>query len=176
MTLERSLTPEFREFMPLFGALDGPILDAPCGYGRHALSLQEIGCRVACVDIDDKALEHLACLNEIPAADGRKELELFRVDVVNDDWPFEKGQFSGALNIHFHGAKLLSNIAYSLDPGGLVYIETVTNRKGNFIQLPQAGEIQRIFGDDFDYLYIKERRAGPIDSGKVTVRMLAQKK
>lgn len=172
---KRSLAPEFRKFMPLFAALDGPILDAPCGYGRHALSLQELGCRVTCADIDDKALKQLACFNETIAGAGQKHLELFKVDLVNGDWPFEEAEFSGALNVHFHDSKLISNIAYSLVPGGLLYIETIANRKGNFMQLPKASEIQSLLAGTFEFLHLKESHAGPINSGKVTARMLARR-
>jgi SAM-dependent methyltransferase len=172
---ERSLAPEFRKFMPLFAALDGPILDAPCGYGRHALSLQELGCRITCADIDDKALEQLACFNKIFAETGQKHLELFKADLVNGDWPFEEAQFSGALNVHFYESKLITNIAYSLVSDGLLYIETIANRKGNFMQLPKAGEIRNLLADTFEFLHLKESHAGPTNSGKVTVRMLARR-
>jgi SAM-dependent methyltransferase len=174
-TSERSLAPEFRKFMPLFAALDGPILDAPCGYGRHAPSLQELGCRITCADIDDKALEQLACFNKIFAEAGQKQLELYKVDLVNGDWPFEEARFSGALNVHFYESKLITNIAYSLASDGLLYIETIANRKGNFLQLPKAGEIQNLLADTFEFLHLKESHAGPINSGKVTVRMLARR-
>jgi SAM-dependent methyltransferase len=172
---ERSLAPEFRKFMPLFAGLDGPILDAPCGYGRHALSLQELGCQITCADIDDKALEQLALLNKIFADAGQKQLELFRVDLVNGDWPFEEAQFSGALNVHFYQSKLITNIAYSLVSDGLLYIETIANRKSNFMQLPKAGEVRNLLADTFEFLHLKESHAGPTNSGKVTVRMLARR-
>lgn len=171
---ERSLAPEFRKSMPLFAALDGPILDAPCGYGRHALSLQEIGCRITCADIDDRALEQLACFNKIISETGQKHLELFKIDLVNGDWPFKEAQFSGALNIHFYDRKLIANIVHSLASGGLLYIETIANRKGNFMELPEAGEIQNLLADNFKFLHLKESHAGPIESSKVTVRILAR--
>ncbi|WP_347559134.1 class I SAM-dependent methyltransferase [Mycobacterium mantenii] len=161
--------------MSLFAELDGLILDAPCGYGRHALSLHALGCRVACVDIDDKALEKLSAFSRDFVASGRQGLELFKVDLVRGDWPFEKAQFGGALNVHFYETKLLSNIAYSLASGGLLYIETIANRKGNFMQLPEAGETQALLGDTFEFLHLKENHAGPADSSKVTVRMLARR-
>jgi SAM-dependent methyltransferase len=172
---ERSLAPEFRKFMPLFAALDGPILDAPCGYGRHALSLQELGCRITCVDIDDRALEQLACFNGTRAETGQKHLELLKLDLVNEDWPFKEAQFSGALNVHFYESKLVTNLAYSLVSDGLLYIETIANRRGNFMQLPKAGEILNLLADNFEVLFLKECHAGPNNSGKVTVRMLARK-
>jgi SAM-dependent methyltransferase len=161
--------------MPLFAALDGPILDAPCGYGRHALCLQELGCRITCADIDDKALKQLACSNKIFAEAGQKHLELFKVDLVNGEWPFEEAQFSGALNVHFYASKLITNIAFSLAPDGLLYIETIANRKGNFMELPKAGEIRNLLADTFEFLHLKESHAGPTNSGKVTVRMLARR-
>jgi SAM-dependent methyltransferase len=172
---KRSLAPEFKKAIPLFAALEGPILDAPCGYGRHALSLQELGCRVTCADIDDKALEQLACFNKIIADAGQKHLLLLRADLVDGDWPFEEAQFSGALNVHFHDSKLITNIAYSLKSDGLFYLETIANRKGNFLQLPRTGEIRTLLADTFEFLYLKESHAGPTNSGKVTVRMLARK-
>lgn len=174
-TSEKSLAPEFRKSMPLFAELDGLILDAPCGYGRHAISLHNLGCQITCADIDDKALGTLTCLNKGFAAAGQQGLELFKVDLVRGDWPFEKAQFSGALNVHFYETKLLTNIAYSLASGGLLYIETIANRKGNFTQLPKAGEIQTLLTDAFEFLHLKENHAGPAGSGKVTVRMLARK-
>lgn len=172
---EKSLAPEFRKFLPLFAELDGLILDAPCGYGRHAISLHKLGCQIACADIDDQALGTLTCLNKDFAAAGQQSLELFKVDLVTGDWPFEKSQFSGALNVHFYQANLLTNIAYSLASGGLLYIETIANRKGNFTQLPKAGEIQTILSDAFQFLHLQESHAGPAGSGKVTVRMLARR-
>ncbi|TAM66314.1 class I SAM-dependent methyltransferase [Mycobacterium sp.] len=174
-TSERSLAPEFRKFMPLFAVLDGQILDAPCGYGRHALSLQELGCRITCADIDDRALEQLACFNKNLAKADRQRLKLCRVDLVSGDWPFGEDQFIGALNVHFYATKLLTNIACSLRSGGLLYVETVANRKGNFLQLPDKGEVQDLLADEFEFLYLKERLAGPTNSGKVTVRMLAHR-
>lgn len=161
--------------MPLFAALGGPILDAPCGYGRHALSLQELGCRVVCADIDEKALEKLTCFNKMFAETGQRPLELYTIDLINTDWPFEAARFSGALNIHFYEKELIRKIAFSLTSRGLFYIETIANRKGNFYQLPNEGEIRDILADTFEFLYLKECHAGPTDSRKVTVRMLAQK-
>jgi SAM-dependent methyltransferase len=161
--------------MPLFAALDGPILDAPCGDGRHALSLRELGCRITCADIDDRALKQLACFNKTIAEAGQKHLELLRIDLVNGDWPFKEAQFSGALNVHFYESKLLTNIAYSLVSDGLLYIETIANRRGNFMQLPEAGEVRNLLADTFEFLFLKESHAGPTNSGKVTVRMLARK-
>lgn len=172
---ERSLAPEFRTFMPLFAALDGPILDAPCGYGRHALSLRELGCEIICADIDDKALAVLASSNNFFAKAQQKNLELFKVDLIDGNWPFEEGQFSGALNIHFYHSKLITNIASSLAPNGLFYVETIANRKGNFTALPNVGEIQNLLAGRFDFLHLKECHAGPKGSGKVTVRMLARR-
>jgi SAM-dependent methyltransferase len=172
---ERSLAPEFRKSMPLFAALDGPILDAPCGYGRHAFSLHELGCRITCADIDDRALEQLACFNKTLAGAGQQHLELLKVDLVNGEWPFNEAQFSGALNVHFYESKLIANLAYSLVSGGLLYIETIANRRGNFMQLPKADEIRNLLADTFEFLLLKESPAGPTNSGKVTVRMLARK-
>jgi SAM-dependent methyltransferase len=172
---ERSLAPEFKKFMPRFAALDGPILDAPCGYGWHAISLQELGCRVTCADVDDKALEQLACFNKIITEAGRKRFELLEVDLLNDDWPFDEAQFSGALNVHFYNSNLITNIAHSLVSDGLLYVETIANRKGNFMQLPRAGEIPNLLADTFELIHLKERHAGPTNSGKVTVRMLGRK-
>ena len=172
---ESSLTPEFRKFMPLFAALDGPILDAPCGYGRHALSLHELGCRMTCADIDDQALEQLTRFNKRFREAGQRRLELFKVDLAKGDWPFEEAQFSGALNVHFYESRLLANIAFSLIAGGLLYVETIENRRGNYLQLPKAGEIRSLLADTFEFLHLKERHAGPPNSGKVTVRMLARR-
>lgn len=173
---ENSLAPEFRKFAPLFAALNGPILDAPCGYGRHALSLQELGCQITCADIDYLALEQLACFNKRFAQAGQKQIELFMVDLVNDGWPFKEAQFRGAINVHFYEGELISKMAYSLAANGLFYIETIANRKGNFLQLPKAGEVRNLLGDTFEFLLLKETRAGPPTSDKVTVRMLARKK
>lgn len=161
--------------MPFFARLNGLILDAPCGYGRHALSLQDLGCRIVCADIDDKVLEQLARFDKDFRKAGHEHLELFNVDLVDGDWPFDEAQFSGALNVHFYESKLLSNIAYSLASGGLLYVETIANRKGNFMQLPKAGEIRNLLADTFEFMHLKENHAGPDNSRKVTVRMLARK-
>lgn len=160
--------------MPLFAALDGPILDAPCGYGRHALSLQELGCRITCADIDDKALEQLACFNKIFAEAGQKILNYSR-SIWLMAIRHSKKLSLVASELHFYESKLITNIAYSLVSDGLLYIETIANRKGNFMQLPKAGEIRNLLADTFEFLHLEESHAGPTNSGKVTVRMLARR-
>lgn len=172
---ERSLAPEFKKFMRLFAALNGPILDAPCGHGRHAISLQELGCRIVCADIDKNALEQLSYFDKATADTNRPRLELLKVDLIEGRWPFKEGQFSGAVNVHFYERGLITNIAHSVAVDGLFYVETIANRGGNFVKLPNAGEVRSILAGNFHFLHLRESHAGPPNSGKVTVRMLARR-
>lgn len=49
----------------------------------------------------------------------------------------------------------------SLSPGGYLLIETVPAHGGNFIELPNEGELRHVFAETFQFEFFKEKKAGP---------------
>ena len=148
----------------------GPILDAPCGYGRNALLFGTMGLDVYCVDIDEVALTFLSqqrCAGSMICL--KEDLNTIPPSLCSK-------QFAAILNIHFVAPHLVPWWKDSLIPGGYLYIETFDNRGENYRQLPRSGEIQEILKDDFDFVLNQERHAGPDGTDAVTVRLLAQKR
>jgi transposase len=48
--------------------------------------------------------------------------------------------------------------------------------RGNYVQLPKAGELNSAFEEKFEFLFYKERRVGPGSSDTVVVRMVGKRK
>ncbi len=70
---------------------------------------------------------------------------------------------------------LFQQFETSLSPGGYLLFETVPAHGGNFIELPNEGELRRAFAEAFQFEFFKEKKAGPVGCGRVTVRLLAKR-
>jgi len=66
--------------------------------------------------------------------------------------------------------------ARSLVPGGCLLLETVAGRGGNYLELPQEGELKAVLGFAFDLEFYEERLVGPSDCNAVVVKLLARRK
>jgi ubiquinone/menaquinone biosynthesis C-methylase UbiE len=104
----------------------GDLLDVPCGYGRHAISLARAGYRVTGVD---RSPTLLAEARRRAGDDGPPEL----VEADYRELPFPDERFDAALNLFtslgFYGdeedVKALSEIGRVLRPGARLVIETM---------------------------------------------------
>ncbi len=146
-----------------------PIVDVACGSGRNALALARLDCLVLCVDKD---LTHLQ--NHPPNLIAR--LKPQELDLVRDPWPFEPGSVGGIVNVHFLLPSLFPLFTSSLVNGGYLLIETVPGCGGNYLELPKAGELKAAFAQHFDFLYYKERKAGPLGVDAAVVQMVARRR
>lgn len=143
-----------------------PILDVGCGAGRNAIHLARLGGTVICLDRNSDLLRRL------PRA---KRLVPLHMDVATEPWPFAQHQLGGIVSVHFLPPTLFQQFENSLSPGGCLLIETVPAHGGNFIELPNEGELRRALAEAFKFEFFKEKKAGPVGCGKVTVRLLAKR-
>jgi SAM-dependent methyltransferase len=144
-----------------------PILDVGCGAGRNAIYLEQLGGTVICLDKSSDLLRRL------PRTKGIVPLHM---DLATEHWPFAEGLLGGIVSVHFLMSTLLQQFGASLSTGGCLLIETVPAHGGNFIELPNEGELKRALAGVFQFVFSKERTAGPIGCGKVTVRLLAKRR
>jgi tellurite methyltransferase len=143
-----------------------PILDVGCGAGRNAIHLARLGGTVICLDRNSDLLRRL------PRA---KRIVPLHMDLAKDQWPFKQRELGGLVSVHFLMPALFRQFEISLSPGGCLLIETVPAHGGNFIELPNEGEVRRAFAEAFQFEFFKEKKAGPLGCGKVTVRLLAKR-
>jgi len=174
--LKSNVSPTFLKFAERIASIKNyPILDVPCGYGRHSVLLAKLGCKIICVDINSNALNFvLACGEKY----GFKEDQLttFETDLINDPWAFCQNSVGAIVNVHYYQYVLLDNFINSIISGGYLYLETPGNYRGNFADLPTKGLISAKLSKFFEILYYKEQFAGPSNSNLVTVKLFAQKK
>lgn len=147
----------------------GPILDAPCGYGRHAFLMQSYGRSVICVDRSLKALRTFQT-NATHSPGGG----LIKLALDLKSWPFKENSLGAILNVHFVHTFLLSNFVSSLRKGGFLYCETFSGHGGNYLQLPRAGEWENLLKRYCRFEFYSERRVGPPNCDAVAVKLLAR--
>jgi SAM-dependent methyltransferase len=160
----------------------GLVLDAPCGYGRNAVALAALGCRVVAVDSDRR---RLATLNQTKvtytadsASRGIPSGEILTVcaDLNSKIWPFAPSCFSAVVSVHFSIEHLIPSFISSLQEGGYIYVETFGGHGENFRVLPKSGQLKELLSRDVEFKYYKERKVGPLASDSVAVTLFAQKR
>ena len=158
------------------------MLDAGCGRGRNARFLKQFGADIICADTDARALRvvldsRYALWPPEAAHSGRREgsgrLAPIQVNLRSCLWPFRRDVFNLILSIDFLDMQLLDAFAYSLKRGGLLLIETISGRGGNYLKLPHRGELRSTLDQKFDVRIYREMSAGPPGQNAVTVRTLA---
>jgi len=143
-----------------------PILDVGCGAGRNAIHLARLGGTVICLDRNSDLLLRLP---------RTKRLVPLHMDLATDRWPFKQRQLGGIVSVHFLMPALFQQFEISLSPGGCLLVETVPAHGGNFLELPNEGELKSAFAEAFHLEFFKEKKAGPVGCGRVTVRLLAKR-
>jgi SAM-dependent methyltransferase len=151
----------------------GPILDAPCGYGRNAIPFAKLGFDVFCVDTDGDALTSIATVQASSKITGR--LIPLAADLMAPPTALAIRRFGAVINVHFPALHLLEWWGAALLPGGFLYMETVENRGENYRELPRRDEYRARLPPGLDVLMYHEKPAGPPGSDRVTARVLARK-
>lgn len=138
-------------------------LDLPCGAGRHARHLADLGYRVIGADIDESCLE-TARRESMPQADA---IEWRQLD-ARAELPFATGTFAVAAVVDYVDLDLLARLIRLLKPRGHLIFQTFSNRGGNWTDLPKPGQVKRtVVGAKV--LQYRERPAGPAEVDRVTV-------
>jgi tellurite methyltransferase len=154
-----------------------PVLDVACGTGRNAIVFAQLGSTVVCVDRDLSNLESLQeHWRQTSSAEAASRLQLQKLDLVQNAWPFGRSVFGAIVDVHFFLPALLPYFETSLSQGGYLLLETIPGCGGNYRTLPRKGEVKQALEKTFDFEHYKEGKAGPPDSGVVTVQVVARKK
>jgi len=91
-------------------------------------------------------------------------------------WPFARACFSAIVFVHYLDAFLFPFVHHSLAPGGSLYLETVGGQGGNYLELPQAGDLHSMLSLLFVLDSYEERPVGPAVANKCAVKLLARKR
>lgn len=94
-----------------------PILDVPCGYGRHAFVLASLGYKVICADIDRDALDAIRVLRRKHGFPPRR-LTTLEVDLTRRARIFKKRSCGAIVNIHYYQHNLIRRFVELLASGG----------------------------------------------------------
>lgn len=166
----------------------GLVLDAPCGYGRNALFLRNLGHTVVCADNDSTALQAIVQLESLlnrpdgcttgAQAKSRVTRHLLPVclDLRSEGWPFSPAIFSGIVNVHFVHSPLFKMFLLSLRPGGYLYCETFGGQGMNHIDLPRTGSWKSLLENWLDFELYQEKSVGPPHQGAVSVKFFGRKR
>jgi SAM-dependent methyltransferase len=159
------------------GASDLPILDVACGRGRNSAWLSYLGGRVTAMDIDLTGIETLRTdLPPSTLANSLRQIELLRLDLINDRWPYQPSSVGGIVNIQFLYEPLLAAFSRSIIPGGILVIETVDARGGNYRQLPESGTLKKALAEFFEFLVYRERPDKTPTVNAASVRLVGRRR
>ena len=91
----------------------GPVLDVACGHGRHMRWFSGRGHPIVGVDRSPEAIAAVAAIGEALLA-----------DIENGPWPLTGRSFAAVVVTNYLWRPLLSTIAASVAPGGVLIYET----------------------------------------------------
>jgi hypothetical protein len=111
----------------------------------------------------------------MPDVEISKRLTLIEMDLLADPWPFGERTIGGIVLVDFLDRSLFPLFERSLVTGSYLLIETISNRGGNYLELPRAGELRQAFERSLEFNVYREREAGPRTVDAVTVRMLGRR-
>ncbi|AJF01090.2 class I SAM-dependent methyltransferase [Pandoraea apista] len=92
------------------------VLDLACGHGRHTRWLAARGAQVTAIDRDEAALATMSMLANVTT---------LKADLEEAPWPLaERATFDAVVVTNYLHRPLLSRIAESVGPGGVLIYET----------------------------------------------------
>ena len=155
----------------------GLIVDIACGYGRNAFYLSTFGVPVLCVDNSKDSLQYIESMIGVLSGNQKNKINLttLEIDLIHDPWPFKNESLGAIISVHFYAKNILTDFLNSLQIGGYFFIETISGRGGNYIDLPPHGFILETLGDSFEILHSKEKKVGPPKSNSATIKLFAKK-
>lgn len=153
-----------------------PIIDVACGTGRNAFVFSQLGCSVTCLDKDLRPIRNeQERLQDTHFKDASSRLALHEIDLLSAPWPFSEASVGGIINVHFLLPSLFPFFESSLAEESYLLIETVPGYGGNYLGLPESGQLRAAFEKSFVFEFYRERPAGPRSLRRVTVQLLARR-
>lgn len=154
-----------------------PILDIACGFGRNGAIFVDKGYKCIFCDNDDR------CINYINNGKGvsingdidKSLYETVNIDFDKDAWPFDYKSCGGIINVHYYNKRLISKFINSLCVNGFLYIETVSSRGGNYLELPEYKYIYNSIINNFRFIHYKENKTKQQLYNTATLKLLAIK-
>lgn len=176
--ISRDASPYVRRFaMKIIAAANKqPILDVACGGGRNAMLMARLGVTVVCMDKTLDFFNANILRQHKNLGKYSRQLVSKKIDLLNNKWPFRPKSLGGIICIHFYSAMLLPYFATSLIPGSYFLLETVPGNGGNYLELPQKGDLKTLLSSAFDFDFYKEKNVGPSGQAAVVVKLLARRK
>jgi|HubBroStandDraft_5_1064220.scaffolds.fasta_scaffold25199_3 SAM-dependent methyltransferase len=169
-TSEESVSPFVRKCMQ---RIELPrrarILDLPCGFGRHAVWLAQMGHAVTAVDIDAERVA--ATQRAVAALSGTHSVRCMEGD-AEKPLPLPANSFDLAIVIHYYAASVFETMAKALKPRGALIFETFGAQGNNWRSLPNAGLVETLLRPHFDIHDLRERPCGP-EKSRAVVQALA---
>lgn len=145
------------------------VLDMPCGFGRHAQRLAQVGATIIAADIDSKRVYATHSLRT----------PVMAVNAVVADCearlPFRADIFDAVVIVHYYSSNFLARAFQVLKVGGHIIFETFGAQGQNWRSLPAIGATREILAPNFDVLILEERIVGPLRANAV-VRSLARRR
>jgi len=147
--------------------ITGPIADVACGSGRNLLPFLHSGQRIDCYDICPD------CIDPYIVQACGQHLRWYETNLLNANFSLPPAEYSLVFLVHFYNARVVSQIVQTIKPGGLLVLETIDDRRSNYIELPQAGEIFQLI-TPLRILSCVAKPAGP-RSDRQVIKLLAQR-
>ena len=150
-----------------------PIADIACGYGRNGEFFLKNGHKCVFCDIDPDCLEFINSDSEF--LNYKNLYKTLSIDFCKDPWPFEPESLSGIINVHYFNGALIDKFVASLCPNGFLYIETISAKGNNYLDLPKYHFIYDRIVNKFNIIYYLENKVKRFDLSKATLKLLATK-
>ena len=157
---------------------DKPILDIACGYGRNGAFFVNKGYECYFCDIDRDCLQFIeegvgVCEN---GSINKSLYKVYSIDFENQEWPFAENSASGIINVHYYNKDIVKKFINTVCVGGFIYIETISARGENYLELPEHKYIYDLMKDKYAFIYYNEKIVKPIELSKATLKLLAIRK
>jgi len=143
----------------------GFALDAPCGYGRHAVFLKEKGYKVVGIDINLDCCKF--CKNMLP------DSSIIMAD-IKCTLPIEHNSFDLVIAIHYVSSGVLDQMIHMLLPGGYLIYETFGGQGRNWEGLPTYAQIMSEV-KDVELLTFRQNRVGPPPLQRISAKLFARR-
>ncbi len=147
--------------------LNGPIADIAGGSGRNLVPFLHTGWPIDSYDIQPDCI--------FPEITRKcRLLTQHTMDLLSSDFELPPRKYSLVILVHFYAPALIAKLVASVKLDGLLLLETIDDRRGNYHALPHIGEIFELISGQMHVLSCQAKPAGPQFDRQV-VKLLAER-